>query len=119
MPPTHARRKDTNQPGVEQELRDLGFSVLSIHTVGKGCPDLVVGALGLNFIVELKHDFAALTEPEKDWHKAWQGQVRIAETAEEIIRAFAVYAKTLGRKLDGVVEFCEIALAKIKEANDA
>lgn len=109
-----AKRKDTNQPELEQALRDLGFSVQSMHELGKGVPDLLVGLYGVNFVLEVKHDNAALTEPEIDWHKDWKGQVRIVQGAEETLTYVGSYAQTLKRKLDAITDHCDLALAKLK-----
>lgn len=116
--PKFAKKKDLNQPEIETELRGLGFSVQSLHELGKGVPDLLLGIINLNFIVEVKHDTAALTPQEVEWHKDWQGQVRVGQSTEEIVRAFATYAQDMKRKMDAVTEYCDLALAKMKRVDD-
>jgi len=44
------RKVDANQPEIVETLRACGASVQSIHTVGQGCPDILVGAEGLTIV---------------------------------------------------------------------
>lgn len=110
-----AKRKDTNQPALEAELKELGFSVQSLHELGKGVPDLLVGVYGVNFVLEVKHDNAALTQPEIDWHKDWKGQARIVQSTEESLLYMSSYVQSLRRKLDSVTDHCDLALAKLRQ----
>ena len=83
-----ASRVDGNQSALVSDLRAMGCSVQHLHTVGMGCPDLVVGWRGRNWLFEVKDgtlppSARRLTEPEKRWHEAWRGQVSTVETAEQ------------------------------------
>ena len=85
-----AARADRNQPEVVTLLRRLGASVQHLHTIGKGCPDILVGAYGRNWLVEIKDDTLpksgqALTEDEADWHRAWKGQICVVRNLDEAI----------------------------------
>jgi len=40
---TVIRRVDNNQAEVVKRLKLHGVSVLHLHTVGNGCPDLLIG----------------------------------------------------------------------------
>lgn len=44
-----AKRTDGNQAEIVRALRSAGATVQTLHTVGKGCPDLVVGFRGNNY----------------------------------------------------------------------
>lgn len=86
----HARRAakvDINQPAIVADIRDLGWSVQHLHTLGKGCPDIMVGAKGKNYLFEIKNPEydGKLTEDEQDWHDDWRGQVDIVETIEDVL----------------------------------
>lgn len=86
----HARRAakiDVNQPEIVRQIRELGWSVQHLHTIGKGCPDIMVGAKGKNYLFEIKNPEydGKLTDDEQEWHDAWRGQVAIAETLEDIL----------------------------------
>ena len=85
-----AAKVDDNQKSIVTALRRVGFSVLSLATIGKGCPDIVVGSNGKNFLFEIKDGSKPeckrkLTPDEIAWHEAWKGQVHTVLCAEEII----------------------------------
>ena len=84
-----AKRSDNNQSSIMDDLRKMGYSVESTHTLGKGRPDIIVGKYGFNFWIEIKNPEAApadrkLTPDEKEWHEKWQGHKFVGHTAEEI-----------------------------------
>jgi len=86
----HARRAakvDVNQPELVKQIREFGWTVQHLHTIGKGCPDIMVGAKGTNYLFEIKNPEydGELTADEQDWHNDWRGQVAIAETIEDIL----------------------------------
>ncbi|HEY9692231.1 MAG TPA: hypothetical protein V6D15_08510 [Oculatellaceae cyanobacterium] len=85
-----AARVDANQQLVVRALRELGVSVQLLHTVGKGCPDLIVGHDRKNFLIELKDGSKPpskqkLTPDEIEWHRNWQGQVSVVASVEEAL----------------------------------
>lgn len=82
---------DRNQPAVVKALRKAGCSVQILSAVGKGCPDLAVGFLGITTMVEVKDGEAPksqrkLTPDQVKWHRDWQGCVMIVESAEQAVR---------------------------------
>lgn len=80
------RRVDSNQAEIVAALREYGCSVQHLHIIGKGCPDLLVGIHGRNYLIELKSNRRSkLTEDECRWFENWSGQVAIAYSAKEII----------------------------------
>ncbi len=79
------RRSDSNQGGVVNALRKLGFSVEILSNVGNGVPDLLIGKFGINFLVELKSGKKWMTEDEKVWHSKWKGSAIVASSLEEVI----------------------------------
>jgi len=86
----HTRRAakvDVNQPALVEQIRALGWTVQHLHTLGKGCPDIMVGAKGKNYLFEIKNPEydGRLTADEQEWHDMWRGQVDIAETLEDIL----------------------------------
>jgi len=91
-----AKRSDRNQAEIVAALRARGCSVQDLHTVGKGCPDIVVGyGLGralvrYNWLFEIKMPGAKLTGSEPEWHAAWRGQVAVIHSAEEALRIMGV-----------------------------
>lgn len=82
-----AKRVDANQAQIVKELRDAGCSVQCLHEVGKGCPDILVGYEGYNFLFEIKDPSKPpskrkLTSDEETWHNSWAGDATIIFTSE-------------------------------------
>jgi hypothetical protein len=85
------KRVDQNQPVIVQALRAVGATVQPLHTVKHGCPDLLVGYRGANFVLEVKNPAQRpsdrkLTPDEKAWHEAWRGQKAVIETIDEALK---------------------------------
>lgn len=85
-----AAKIDSNQPAIVQILRQLGCTVQHLHTIGKGCPDILIGINGLNILAEIKDGNKPpsqrnLTPDEKEWHLNWRGQVSIIESVDDAI----------------------------------
>lgn len=81
-----AYRVDKNQKDIVNALRDAGYSVQHLHSVGSGCPDILVGINGINVLIEIKEGDGKLTAAQIVWHSSWKGQVGIARDKEEAIR---------------------------------
>jgi hypothetical protein len=101
----HARTDD-NQREIVDALRSVGASVQLLHTVGKGCPDLLVGFRGQNFLLEVKDgkkplSAQALTEDEKRWHLMWGGSVHTVRDVDEALVAIGVRPNTPKRMEPG------------------
>jgi hypothetical protein len=77
---------DLNQKQVMCELRTFGCAVQPIHTVGHGCPDLLVSFGGRTFVVEVKSKGGKLTPDEQKWHDNWKAKVCIAYATEDVIK---------------------------------
>jgi len=83
-----AARIDANQPGIVEGLRKAGASVQTLGQVGDGCPDLLVGFRGVNYLMEIKDpdkppSKRRLNSKQQWWHEAWRGQVEKVETIEQ------------------------------------
>lgn len=88
----YSSRVDANQPAIVAALRSVGATVQHLHTVGHGCPDLLVGRSGATYLLEVKSDKGKLTPQEQEWHDTWGGKpVSIVRTIEEGIRAIGLY----------------------------
>lgn len=79
-------RVDLKQKEIIDALRKAGRSVQPIHTIGKGCPDLLVGYQGVNYLIEVKSAGGKLTEDQINFIKSWKGNLVIARSAEEAIQ---------------------------------
>lgn len=86
-----AKRVDDNQKKIVEQLRKLNISVQHLHTIGQGCPDLLLGFRNRNFLVELKDESKPasakkLTDDEQEFFNEWNGQVSKCESLEEILK---------------------------------
>lgn len=89
---------DVNHAEIVAALREAGCSVTSLAAVGRGCPDLVVGVRGRNYLLEVKPPGGArggtcrqsLTDDEREWHRTWRGQRAIVTTIEQALYAVGV-----------------------------
>jgi hypothetical protein len=73
-------RGDRNQPEIVAALREVGASVQSLAKVGDGCPDLLVGFQGKNYLIEVKDGLKpaskrGLTVAQQLWFGKWDGEV--------------------------------------------
>lgn len=85
-----AAKVDLNQSEIVKALRAAGASVQSLATVGKGCPDLVVGAHGDTFLMEIKGAKGKLTPDQEKFIHDWKGVVHICRTADDALRVVGV-----------------------------
>jgi Holliday junction resolvase len=70
----YKRRVDDNQKSIVHTFIALGCSVLDLSTVGRGCPDLLVGYKGNSVLVEVKSSAkATFTEPQIKFMQEWRG----------------------------------------------
>lgn len=87
-----AAKVDDNQRAVVAALRGVGATVMHLHRVGMGCPDLCVGWRGVNYLIEVKDGGKApsaqkLTPMQEDWHGAWKGQAIVVNSPEAALKA--------------------------------
>lgn len=71
-------RVDANQKQIVTALRRAGATVQSLASIGKGCPDLLVGIAGRNYLLEVKDGSKPqsqlhLTKLEEKWLFGWMG----------------------------------------------
>ena len=85
-----ASRADSNQPRIVAALRKAGCSIQHVHTVGQGCPDLVVGNRGVTYLLEIKAGKRGLNKEQAIWHATWRGQVAVVRTIEEAFEVCGV-----------------------------
>lgn len=91
-------RVDENQNEIVKVLRKLGASVLILSTVGKGCPDILVGVsdhqgFRHNLLVEIKDGKKSpsqrrLTKDEQKFFDNWKGHVCVVSNVDEAIFLF-------------------------------
>jgi hypothetical protein len=87
---TYAARVDANQPDIMSALRKVGAAVWPLFREGGGCPDLLVGFRGRNYLFEVKDGSRPpserkLNEDQEKWHGRWTGQVAVVESPEQAV----------------------------------
>jgi len=96
-----ASKVDENQKAVVSALRSSGATVTLLHAVGGGCPDLLAGYRGGNYLIEVKDgskppSARKMTDPQVEFHRDWRGQVCVVTNPIEALAA-------LGIELRGVI----------------
>lgn len=93
-----AARTDKNHEAIVAALRARGATVQSLASVGRGCPDLLVGWMGRNALMECKRQrddrkkAPDLTADQVEWIKGWRGYVFVVLTPAEALAALEVIA---------------------------
>lgn len=84
-------RVDKNQCEIVKTLRAAGLSVVHLHAVGKGVPDILVSNASDMWLVEIKMVKNKKGEPEdltpaqKEFHQEWRGKpIIVGTTFDEI-----------------------------------
>lgn len=110
----HQGRTDTNHGEIVTALRSVsGVTVHSLAGVGCGCPDLLVGARGVTYLVEVKDGDKTpgnrpLTPDQKTWIREWNGSPvvilldagKAVSWARRIAAAPSTHADLFGRDDD-------------------
>lgn len=89
----YASRVDSTQADITRALRAIGATVVPLHMVGKGCPDLLVGFRGETILLEVKPPKGKRTirkgeegDAQRKFHETWRGGcLRIVHTPDEAI----------------------------------
>jgi hypothetical protein len=85
-----AKRVDANQKAIVDTFRAIGATVQILSMVGKGCPDIIVGFKGVNYLIEIKDgskpkSAQKLTEHEQKFFDSWKGQVCLITSNDDAI----------------------------------
>ena len=85
-----SHRTDGNHAEIVKALRGIGASVLDIHDLGSGAPDLVVGFRAINLLLEVKDgrlppSRKKLTPDELKFFDEWRGAVYIVYSPADAI----------------------------------
>ena len=97
-----AAKIDSNQNEIVEALRKIGCSVQILSSVGRGCPDILVGvpcgSFGLNIAMEIKDgnkplSAQKLTPDQVKWHNDWIGHKVVVNSPESAIQATVYYRR--------------------------
>lgn len=85
-----AAKVDDNQSTIVKALRDVGATVQTLHAVGQGCPDIIAGYRGINYMIEIKDgskppSARKLTQDQLDWHAGWRGSVNVVCSVDDAL----------------------------------
>jgi Holliday junction resolvase len=83
-------RTDRNQTEIVNSLRKAGCSVLSLTAVGDGCPDLLVGFNGVNYLFEVKDGKKTpskrkLTKQQLKFFGTWRGSRHVVYSVNDAL----------------------------------
>ncbi|MEQ1067238.1 hypothetical protein ABLB96_15100 [Acinetobacter sp. XH1741] len=89
-----AAKVDANQTEIVKALRQVGASVQSLASTGKGCPDLLVGFRGTNYLMEIKDgqkvkSARKLTPDQIEWHESWRGKIYVIESTDQALEVIS------------------------------
>ena len=101
MTTRRAARVDANHAEIVKGLRQSGCTVLDLSRVGMGCPDILVGRAGHNFLFEIKDgnkppSSRKLTIPEQAFFAMWRGNVQEVKSLNEAIESINEIPKHKG-----------------------
>jgi hypothetical protein len=83
--------QDANAPAIALALRRCGASVLDLHAVGGGCPDLLVGYRGASWLMEVKTATGAVRPSQAAFARDWRGApVVVVRSAAEALAAIGI-----------------------------
>jgi hypothetical protein len=83
-------RVDNNQQEIIDALRAVGATVQPLNAVKCGCPDLLVGYRGKNYLMEVKTERGILTNFEIEWIDTWKADVWIVRNPEQALRVIGI-----------------------------
>lgn len=83
-------RVDKNQVEIIDTLRRAGASVLLLHQLGRGCPDIAVGYKNETYLMEIKSKGGRLTQDEQYFFDWWKGHAIVVYNSDEALRAIGV-----------------------------
>ena len=75
---------DENQPAIIEAARCWGASVLLLHRIGGGVPDLLLFYHGVYLLVEVKSPDGELNERQREWIDAWKGPVHVVRSISQL-----------------------------------
>ena len=84
------RKVDGNHKTIVQAFRRLGYAVLSLAAIGKGCPDLLCSKAGFCFLAEVKDGTLSpsqrkFTPDQETFWKTWLGPIVLITSVEDVI----------------------------------
>lgn len=93
-------QRDGNHTAIVRRLREAGRSVLELHALGKGAPDILVGWGGNTMLMEIKNPDSVkgghnkvVAKGQAAFRATWKGcKVLVVTSPEEALRATGIAA---------------------------
>lgn len=82
-----AKKVDATQVPIVEALRRVGAWVLHLHTIGAGCPDLLVWNRGRFVLVECKSAGEKINKLQAEFIATCPGEIHVVQTPEEAVKA--------------------------------
>jgi len=79
------RTTDANQSAIVAALREMGATVVDLHRVGHGCPDILVGWRGRNYLFEVKTATGKLNKLQQVFFRDWRGRVAVIRSIDDAL----------------------------------
>lgn len=94
-------RTDANHSEIMDALKAAAMKPLSLASMGKGCPDILVGFRGVNLLLEVKDGSKApservLTADEREFFATWPGHAEVVDSPEAAVIAVTLHAQRMG-----------------------
>lgn len=89
--PKYRAKRDRNESEMLKALKTIpGLSVVALSA--KDVPDLLIGYLGANFLVEVKNKKGRnrLQKGQSEFIASWNGQAAVVHTLEEILAILGI-----------------------------
>ena len=84
----YAPKLDANQRQIVDALRAAGVTVQLLSRVGGGCPDLLCGAGGVSYLLEVKRPGQKPRPEQIEWAARWRGvAVQVVTNEREALDA--------------------------------
>lgn len=80
-------KTDANHVEISQALRNAMCSVVDLSAVAGGCPDLLVGRGGVNYLLEIKDGKNDLNDKQELWFSRWRGRAVVVRNVDEALKA--------------------------------
>ena len=81
-------QRDKSHLSIANNLRQRGFAVLDLASVGEGCPDMLVSSGHYTALVEVKEPDGVVYADQLMFIATWIGDAMFASNADEVVGAF-------------------------------
>ena len=89
-------RTDQNHASLLKNIRTIPrVTVCDLGGTGSGCPDVMLGFMGCNYLLEIKRpdvvpSASKLNDMQVEWHDKWTGQVAIVRTFDDVLKVLGL-----------------------------